>query len=169
MTSPVLKNIIRFALLVLIQVFLLNKIQFNGYINPYFYVLFILSLPFTIRKWFLLVLGFLLGISIDYFSGTLGIHAAATVFMAFCRPGIIRLLGVKDDLEPGIEPSIRNFGFLWYFTYSGSLVFLHHLVLFYLEVFRFSEFFSTFLRVILSSIFSLVFILIAQYLFYRKK
>ncbi len=169
MNSPVLKNIIRFALLVLIQVFLLNKIQFSGYINPYFYVLFILSLPFGIRKWFLLVLGFLLGISIDYFSGTLGIHAAATVFMAFCRPGIIRLLSVKDDLEPDIEPSIRNFGFLWYFTYSGSLVFLHHLVLFYLEIFRFSEFFSTFLMVILSSIFSLVFILIAQYLFYRKK
>jgi hypothetical protein len=168
MNSLVFKYITRFVVLVLVQVFVLNKIQFSGYINPYLYVLFILSLPFTTPKGLLLVLAFLMGLSIDFFSGMLGIHAAATVFMAYLRPGIIKLLGVKDDVSPELEPSVAKFDFLWYLTYSFILVFLHHLLLFYLEIFRFSEFFSTMGRVVISTVFTVTIIILVQYLFYRK-
>ena len=169
MNNLVLKHISRFVLLVLVQVFVLNKIQFSGYINPYLYVLFILSLPFTIPKGLLLVSAFLMGLSIDFFSGMLGIHAAASVFMAYFRPGVIKLLGVKDDVEPGLEPSVANFDFLWYLTYSTILVFLHHLLLFFLEIFRFSEFFSTMGRVVISTVFTVAIIIIVQYLFFKKQ
>ena len=169
MNSLVFKYIIRFVVLVLVQVFVLNKIQFSGYINPYLYVLFILSLPFTTPKGLLLVLAFLMGLSIDFFSGMLGIHAAATVFMAYLRPGIIKLLGVKDDVSPELEPGVAKFDFLWYLTYSVILVFLHHLLLFYLEIFRFSEFFSTMGRVVISTVFTVTIIILVQYLFYRKQ
>ena len=87
----VLQNIFRFILLVLFQVLVLNNIQFLGYINPYLYILFILSLPVQMPRWFLLVLAFILGLSIDIFSNTLGMHAFATVFVAFFREGIIKL------------------------------------------------------------------------------
>ena len=169
MNSLVFKYIIRFVVLVLVQVFVLNKIQFSGYINPYLYVLFILSVPFTTPKGLLHVLAFLMGLSIDFFSGMLGIHAAATVFMAYLRPGIIKLLGVKDDVSPELEPGVAKFDFLWYLTYSVILVFLHHLLLFYLEIFRFSEFFSTMGRVVISTVFTVTIIILVQYLFYRKQ
>ncbi len=169
MNSLVFKHITRFVVLVLVQVFVLNKIQFSGYINPYLYVLFILSLPFTTPKGLLLILAFLIGLSIDFFSGMLGIHAAASVFMAYLRPGIIKLLGVKDDVSPELEPGVSKFGFLWYLTYSTILVFMHHLLLFYLEIFRFSEFFSTMGRVVISTVFTVTIIILVQYLFFRKQ
>ena len=84
------KNIIRFVVLILVQVLVLNHINFFGYLDPYLYVLFILMLPFEIPGWMLLISAFLLGLGIDLFSGTSGIHTAASVFMAFCRPAMLR-------------------------------------------------------------------------------
>lgn len=75
------KYAIMFVSLVLVQVLILNNIQFSGFVNPYVYVLFILLLPFTIPGYLLLGLSFLMGISIDIFSNTLGLHAAASVFL----------------------------------------------------------------------------------------
>ena len=80
------RNIIRFAILVLIQILLLNNIQISGHIVPYFYILFILLMPFETPGWMLLFAGFALGLSVDMFGQTLGMHTSATVFMAFLRP-----------------------------------------------------------------------------------
>lgn len=167
MNSQPIINIIRFLLLVLLQVFIVDRVQLNVYINPYIYILFILLLPMDIPKWALILLAFITGLSIDFFSGVLGIHAAACVFIAFLRPGIIKLVGEKEDAEPGLEPNIRNFGFLWFITYVGLMVFLHHLVLFYIEVFRFNELLNTMLRVLASSLVSVLLILIIQLLINR--
>lgn len=161
--------IVRYIALVLVQVFILNKIQLSGYINPYLYILFILILPVDIPRWILLSSAFFLGLSIDFFSGILGVHAAASVFIAYVRPGLIRMIGLKDDTEPGTEPSIRNFGFLWFFTYSAIMVFMHHSALFFIEVFRFREIFMVISRILLSSLATLVLIILTQYLFYKKR
>ncbi len=168
MNSQVFKNIIRFIFLLFLQVFIIDKVQLNVYFNPYIYILFILLLPVDIPKWLLLFLAFITGLSIDFFSGILGIHSAATVFMAFIRPGIIKLIGEKEDAEQNLEPNIRNFGFLWFFTYVSFMTFLHHLALFYIEVFRFSEIFNTLLRVLASSAVTIFMIIIIQLLFIRR-
>ena len=97
MNSILFKNILRFVLLVLIQVFVLNNIRINGYINPHLYVLFILLLPFETPGWLLLVSSFSIGLSIDLFAHTPGLNAAASTFIAFIRPGFIRILsGTKS-------------------------------------------------------------------------
>ena len=137
--------------------------------NPYLYVIFVLSLPFDTPKWALLTLAFLLGLSVDIFSGVMGLHTAATVFMAFCRPGVLRFVSTKDLTIKGGSPSIQQLGFNWFFSYSFILVLIHHLLYFYLEVFHFSGFFYTLFRVILSLIFTLIFIFIFQYIFHPSK
>lgn len=167
MIKLVPRYILIFVLLVILQVFILNNIQFSGYINPYIYILFILILPFEIPKWFLLVLGFILGITIDLFSGTIGMHSSATVMMAFLRPYVLKVISPRDGYESETLPQLRFYGFNWFLKYSIILIFIHHLFLFYIEVFRFSHFFTTLLRVILSSIFTIILVLISQY-FYRK-
>ncbi len=169
MSNPVVKNIIRFILLVLLQVLVFNNIQINGYINPYYYVLFILILPFDTPKWLILFSGFFLGLTIDFFSHTIGMHAAATTLVAFLRPGTIRLLSANRELEPGMEPSIRDMGFSWFFMYTLILVFFHHLLLFFLEVFRFNEFFQTLGRVIISTAVSVALIVIGEYVVRKRK
>lgn len=163
-----IRNIIRFAVLVLLQILILNNIQISGHIVPYFYILFILLMPFETPNWLLLVTAFALGLSVDLFAHTPGMHAAATVFMAFVRPYVLRLSAPRDGYETGSFPRLYYYGFKWFLRYTVILVLTHHFVLFYIEVFRFSEFFSTLLRVLLSSLFSVILIMLSQYFIYRK-
>lgn len=168
MIKIIVRNIFRFLLLVLLQVFLFNNIQFSGYINPYVYILFILLLPFETPGWLLLFVSFFLGLSIDIFAHTLGIHASASVFMAFCRPYILKIIAPRDGYEPGTFPRIHYLGFRWFLKYTVFLVFAHHIFLFYIEIFTFSNFFLTLFRIILSSLFSIVLIILSQYFIFKK-
>jgi len=169
MGSVYLKNIGRFFFLVFFQVLILNNIRFGGYINPYFYVYFILLLPFNTPRLLLMLVSFALGLTIDIFVNTPGLNAAACVFMAFSRPFVIRFISTGTAFQPGSSPSLKNQGIKWFAYYSVILVFLHHFLFFYLEVFRLNEFFHTFIRIIFSSIFTLLLIWISEYLFYQRE
>jgi hypothetical protein len=169
MTQLYFKNIIRFIFLVLFQVMILNHINLSGFINPYLYVYFILLLPFITPKWLLLVSAFLIGISVDFFSNTMGINAAASVMMAFARPFVIKAISTGTEYEIGERPSLKNQDIKWFVYYCLILILIHHFVLFYLEVFRFREFFTTFIRVILSSAFTFLLVMLSEYLFYRRQ
>ena len=162
------RNIIRFVFLLLFQVLLLDNIQLGGYLNPYLYVLFIILMPFETPRWLLLVSGFLLGLSVDMFTDTLGMHAAATVFAALMRPWVLSVFAPRDGYEPDTFPRVYYYGFNWFLRYSLVIVFFHHIALFYLEVFHFQDFFNTFLRVILSTILSTSAIILSQYFIFRK-
>ncbi len=161
-------NIVRFIVLVMLQILVLNNIQISGYIVPHFYVLFILLLPFETPRWLLLIVAFALGISVDLFMHTPGMHASATVFMAFLRPFVLEMSAPRDGYEPGSFPRLSYYGFQWFLRYTVILVLAHHFFLFYLEVFRFAEFFNTLLRVVMSSLFSIILIMLSQYFIYRK-
>jgi len=161
-------NIIRFILLVPLQVLVLDNINFGGSVNPYLYILFILLLPFEIPGWALLCFSFLIGLSVDMFAGTPGMHAAAATLMAYFRPLVIRSVGLNKEIEPGMQPSIFYMGFSWFFMYALILVLIHHFALFTIEVFRFSGLFSVLLRTLYSTLFTLVLIVVLQYLFERQ-
>ena len=154
----ILQNIIRFVLLVLVQVLVLNNIQFFGYINPYIYILFILSLPFQTPRWLALLLAFVLGLTIDAFSNTMGMHAFAAVMVAFLRNGIIKLFtAIEEGNNP--TPSFHTFGVSAYIKYVVTLVIIHHATLFFLEAFTFANFWIMSLKIILSSILTIMMIL----------
>ena len=169
MTSrTVFFNIIRFFFLIFFQVLILNHINLSGYINPYFYIYFILLLPFDTPKWLLLILAFILGWSIDIFTNTIGLNAAACVMMAFARPFVISAISSGPESLIGDTPSLRNQGMKWFLYYSVILIVIHHLTFFYLEIFRLNEFMATFFRVLLSSAFTLLLVLIGEYLLYPR-
>lgn len=161
------RYILTFIILVLVQVLLMNNIQLGGFINPYIYVLFILSLPFETPRWGLLVLGFILGLTVDLFSHTVGMHTSAVVFMAFLRPFVLNGLEPRGGYEPETYPSVRDYGLGWYFRYAAILIVAHHLFLFYVEIFKFDAFFQTLSRAFLSALFSLVLILFIK-MFIKK-
>ncbi|BBE19331.1 rod shape-determining protein MreD [Aquipluma nitroreducens] len=162
------KYVIMFFVLVLVQVLILNNIQFSGLVNPYIYILFILLLPFTIPGYFLLGISFILGISIDIFGNTPGIHAGATVLLGFLRPGIAQLVSSRELIEKGTMPSMAQLGFASFIKYTVISVLIHHLFLFFAEAFSFSDFFETLLRWILSSIFSIIIILGSQFIVFKN-
>ena len=166
MINSILRFGIIFIFLVLLQVLLFNNIQFSGYVNPYIYIMFILLLPVEIPSWLLLVLSFALGLILDFFSGSPGMHSSASVLTAFVRPFILRILSPRDGYEARSEPSMMAYGFRWFLSYTVLIVLIHHTALFYIEVFRFADFFRTMLRVLLSSLFTVTFILLIE--FYRR-
>lgn len=163
-----LKYPLQFILLTLLQVLILNNIQISGFINPFLYIIFILWLPFDIPKPVILLIAFLLGLVIDIFSSTLGMHISACVFMAFCRPFILRLIAPRDGYDINQKPGIADFGFRWFVSYAFSLTLLHHFFLFFVEVFRFSDFFYTLGKIAVSTIFSLLLIIICQVFRYNS-
>jgi len=166
MINSIIRYGLIFVILILLQVLLFNNIQFSGYVNPYVYVMFILLLPVEIPQWLLLLISFFTGLTVDFFGGTTGMHAGATVAAGFVRPYILRFISPRDGYEPGALPSMMIYGVRWFLLYTILMVGIHHFVLFYLEVFRLSGFFHTLLRVAISSAFTVTFILLAEY--YRK-
>jgi rod shape-determining protein MreD len=162
------RNIIRFIVVILFQVLIMDNVMINGFLVPYVYLLFILLMPFETPRWIVLLSGFALGLSIDFFEHTLGMHTAATVMIAFIRPYFLNLLAPRDGYEAETFPRIHFYGFTWFFKYTLIIVFIHHFVLFYLEAFQLQNFLSTLLRVILSSALSASTIVLSQYFVFRK-
>ena len=164
----IVRNIVRFLVVILFQVLVMDNVMINGYMIPYIYLLFILLMPFETPRWTQLVLGFLLGMGIDLFLNTPGMHTAATVLVAFIRPYLLNLLAPLDGYDTDSFPRIHYYGFLWFLKYTLIIVVIHHFLLFYLEVFQLKDFLSTLLRVILSSILSTSTIILSQYFVFRK-
>jgi len=169
MGNNYIRNIVRFIALVLFQVLVLNHMNLGGYINPYVYVLFILLLPVLVNKSGMLILAFLTGLTIDFFGNTLGLHAAATVLMAYARPAILRVFFKNLDFSAGEEPDITKLKPGGFFKYSLVMVFVHHSALFFLEVFSFSGFLSTLLQVGLSTLVTTLMIMPLVLLFTPRK
>jgi len=168
MIRDLLKYMFMLTVLVLLQTLILNNIQFSGYINPYLYVLFILLLPFETPRYLLLFLGFFLGLAIDIFSNTPGIHASATTFLAFIRPFTVDLISSRDSIEVNAPPRISVMGFGWFLRYTLILVLAHHLFLFFIEVFTFEGFIYTLTRSLLSAAFTIILVIISQFLIFKE-
>lgn len=158
-------NVVRLVGLVLLQVLILNHIRIGGYINPYIYPLFVLLLPFSTPGWLLLFLGFFTGLLVDFFMATPGLHAGATLFLAFMRPTVVRLVTGVSEPENASIPNLSTMGGRWFFSYTITLISLHHLFLFVMESFSFVQLGSTLLRALLSVPVSEILILLLVYFF----
>ena len=168
MNNPLIKNTVRFVILILVQVLVFNNMNLGGYLHPYIYVLFILLLPVNINRSLLLILAFFTGLTIDYFAGTLGINAAASVLVAYLRPGTIRLFFGNQEFTSGESIGLTSVGIFGFFKYSIVLIFMHQLLLFYLEVLSFNHFFFTLNKVLLSTLLSTFIILITMLIFSKR-
>jgi hypothetical protein len=169
--SSLFKNIIRFLVLIFVQVFVLNQIPpLHHLVNPYIYFVFVLWLPFDIGRRMLMLLALFVGLTLDFFTKTPGLHAAACVFIAYIRPFIINLLIPQQGAENNYqEPSISSLGFAPYALYVTLLTFLHHAVLFFLEALQFGALWYVFGKTFLSLGISLVLILLTELMFVRKQ
>ena len=169
MKNPWFKYPFRFVVLMLLQVLVLNNMNLGGYIHPYIYILFILLLPVRLNKNLVLFIAFFTGLTIDYFGNTLGLHAGASVFLAFARPGVLNLFFKPIDFGKKEEPGLLKIGLGGFARYTFVLVILHHSVLFLFETLDFSNFHLTLLRIILSSLVTTVGILVVMIVFTKKK
>lgn len=160
-------SILRFVILVLAQGLVLNHINFLGYINPYPYILFIALFPINNNRTLFIFLSFLLGLSVDFFTDSGGIHAAACVTIAYIRPPILKFsFGTIYDNQTikfnQIEVGNR-------FLYFSIIAIIHHLILFSLEVFNISDIILILKKTLFSSIFTIILCIILSVLFSPKR
>ena len=155
MNTNIIKYLGHTILILVIQILALNYINISGFINPYLYPLLILILPLTTPKYLLLIIAFFLGLTVDIFQETLGMHAFVAVLIAFLRPYVFKILNPKEQ-EADELMNINYHGFTWFAIYLAIFVFIHHLFFFRIEKGNFHAYHYTFLKTILSSIFSLI-------------
>ncbi|HZY38257.1 MAG TPA: rod shape-determining protein MreD [Mucilaginibacter sp.] len=169
MSRAILINLLRFIVLVFIQVFLLKNLALYNLPAPYPYILFILLLPFDIPNILLFVLAFVMGLTIDAFYDTPGLNAAACVVLAFVRILFINVTVSREGFDNEPEPTLGIMGFRWFFTYTLTLTLIHHFVLFAIEYFNFSGLQYTTGHYLISSFFTVVLILISGLIFFKGK
>ncbi len=169
--SNLVKNIIRFFLFILVQVFVLNNIPpLHHLVTPYLYFLFILWLPFKMGRKGIMMLAFLLGFSLDCFTKTYGLHAAPCVLIAYLRPFLINILISQEGAESNYnEPSIKSMGFTPYLTYIVMFTLVHHSLLFFLEALQTGGYFYFIVKTLFSTAISILLIFLTELLFVRKQ
>lgn len=162
------KNIVRFITLFGLQILVFNNVPIFGYSLPYVYVLFFIMLPFDINKTFLLILGFLLGVLIDFSTNSPGVHASATLAIAFVRPYILVKMSPRQGYDINSSPMLAYYGFRWFFQYAIIMVSIHHFILFFNLSFSFDESLFLVIRAIINIFFTMLLIIVSQYLVYKK-
>ena len=166
-----LKNIVRFILFILFQVFVLDKIRLHQMVTPYIYFTFILWLPFNMNRSMQMLVAFILGFTLDSFRHHPGFHAAACVLIAYFRPFLINLLIPQEGADSNYdEPSFRSLGgVIPYLVYSGVLCLLHNAWLFFLEAWQFGNIWYFLVKTLLSTVISVVLIVLTEMIFSRKQ
>ena len=168
MFSQIPVNLFRLVLLLLAQILIFSNINFSSFINPYIFPLFILLLPFETPRWLLMLLGVASGLLLDFFLGSVGMHAAACLLIAYLRPFLINVITPKGA-EFEISPNIYAQGITWFVVYLGISMFVYLTFYFLVEAATFLNFFLLFIKILLSVFVSVIFMLIFLFLFSAKK
>lgn len=165
MIQAIAANAGRFALLMLVQVLVLDRIDLaHGWAAPYLYVLFLLMLPFELPGWAGLLIGAATGLVMDVFSSTPGMHMSACVLLMYVRRYLVRLMAPRGGYEFGMRPALASMGLAWTATNAAVLIAVHHLWLFFVDLHRFDAFLGTLARALLSALLTLGLCLLAQLL-----
>ena len=167
MNSAFLSNIVRFILLLATQITIFNNIDFLGYINPFPYILFIILFPVNGNKSILALSSFFIGIIIDLFCNSGGVHAASCLLLAYVRPIIFKFsFGLSYEYQ-----TVRLNDVLTTERFSFILisVIIHHFSLFLLEVFQLNFLWDILLRTLVSTIFTTIICIVLIYIFKPSK
>ena len=167
--NKLIKNFSRFLILILLQVFVFNYVQWFGFLNPFIYLLFLILLPLEIPKSSQYIIAFVTGFVIDSFLRTYGIQAFACVLMVFLRPYIILILNGFKPLETGVKPVPGVKDFNWILVYTLLIVFIHQITVTTLEVFQWIQWWCIIWTSAVNTLFTTFIILCVEYIFYSGK
>ena len=169
MNNSTLKNIIRFLLLLVFQGLILKRLSFGWegfvYINVMIYPLFIMLLPLRTPRAVILLSGFALGIGVDLFYGTLGLHAAATVLTAYARSYVLSFLEPREGYNVSYSPTMARMGMPWFVRYASIMMGIHLITYFSVDAFSPQFFFDILIKALYTFIFSFFFVTILTLLF----
>lgn len=158
-------QIISFFIYLFYQVLILKNIVLFNTAFCFLYVAYLFFLPVDSNPLFLMVAGFLMGFAIDIFYDSIGLHAFACVLVMYVRNYYLSAITPQGGYDSTATPSIAINGMQWFLIYTIPMVFLHHSILFFVEAGGFDMFWFTLWKVIMSTMFTSLVVVIVQYLF----
>jgi hypothetical protein len=162
-----LREILRISFLFLLyltlQILIVRNLVIFDYGFCFVYVACILLLPNEISQTTILLLAFVTGIIVDTFYNTLGMHAAATILMAYIRPLIVRVQMGQRILESRVIFTLQELGFSDFFKYVLVLVLIHHATLFLIEAGTLTLLIPILIRTLVSALFTTLSITLIQF------
>ena len=158
----IVKNIIRFVVLILLQVLVFNRIEISIFLSPMILVYFLIAMPFTTHKSLLLISSFFMGIIVDMFMNTMGILSFTFVLIAYFRPFILQIIQPRDGYALADLPRAVDLGWAWFMKFATILTVFFHLIYFVIIGFSQDNFLIMLWKTIISSAFTLLFIIIIQ-------
>lgn len=136
MTIDLIKRIVIFAVLCVVQALVFNRIHLFDCAIPLFYVYFALKFPRNYPRWAVLLWCFLMGLAIDTFSNTPGVAAASLTFVGLVQPYFFELF-VSRDAPDNFAPSMSSMGPFKFSFYAVTLTLVYCILFFTLETFSF--------------------------------
>lgn len=160
------KQIGRYFLVMLLQVLLFDQLQLLGVCHPYIYILCLLMMPITLPHSADMIIGAVVGLIMDIFCNSLGVHTASCIFIMFIRPYLIgAIVNDKDRLNEQI--TLRTLGMEPLLKYVVILVLAHHLMVFLLAAWSWSHIGFVAVETIVSSLITISIIIGYNTLIYR--
>ncbi len=156
-----------FIFFLLLQVLILNNVLFLGYVNPYLYITFVFLYPLNTNRFPFLSLAFLLGLCVDAFSNSGGVHTFAILFIAYIRLFFIQTIFKKTPSDYLLF-NLRQETFDKVFNYTAILTIIHHFILFSLINFSFYNLSNVVVNTLFSSAFTLVLYFLGSFIFKKK-
>jgi hypothetical protein len=157
-------QVLRFVFIILLQGLILTRIHLGGahfnYFSILMYPVLVMLLPMKTSKTVLLLIAFGLGIVLDFFYESPGVHMSASVFLAFVRPYVLKMMEPRGGYPVNSNPNAHDFGLVWFMQYSGILLGLFLFFYFSVEVFNYSRFLEIFLKTLSSFVVSFLTILL---------
>ena len=166
MLRLLLMQLFRFGLYGGLHVLLVSRLVLFEMGWCFFYLGFLLFLPIGTPIVLQLLLSFAMGLTMDIFYDTGGVHAAAAVLLGFMRPWVLRLLTPRDCYDNSDSVNVHQMGWQWFSVYLTLLVLLHHAAFFLLELGSFRHIGLTLGKVVVSALFTWLALLIVQLLFF---
>lgn len=159
----IITEIGRLLLIFALQVLLYDHLHIGSWGLVMMYILFLINLPARIPRWAEMIIGFMVGMMMDVWHASLGIHIAACVALTFVRPLLLNntvqdVERIKDNL------SSQNIGRAEYIKCAVILTVLHHFIVFSLETWNIQFWWMVLLQTLISSVMTLVIILGYEYL-----
>jgi hypothetical protein len=162
-------QVVSFIVLMLFQVTLLRNFILFNVAFCFVYISGLLLLPIDTNRMLLLGLGFVAGLLIDIFYDSLGMHAAACVFIMYIRNYYLSMITPQGGYDSNVRPTLATNGTQWFLVFVMPMVFVHQVLLFFMEAGGFSLFWYTLWKALASTFLTTLVIVLVQLLFPDRK
>ena len=149
--------------IIALQVFVFNHLDISAYLTPQVFIILLIRLNLHMSNIMQVLIAFGLGLLIDFFMFTPGVHASASLWLMLFRMSFLSRQDIKEHAANKAEYTLKVIDFGPFAATVLTLVFVYHFYVFWIQSIGAIQWGNLLSTVVVSSLFSLVVIAIIEY------